>query len=165
MHHLAQVNVARLREPLDAPSMRGFVAAITPIDRLAAAAPGFVWRFGSEEGHGVCVQPADHGPIFVNLSLWQDYDSLHQFVYRSAHAGHLRRRSRWFEPVQQPSTALWWVPAGTRPALEDALRRLGYLRDHGPSPRAFSLRRRFHPDGRPVLRRTAGRPAGAALLR
>jgi hypothetical protein len=86
----------------------------------------------------------------VNVTLWQDYDSLHVFTYRSPHAGHLKRRSRWFAPTPQPSTALWWVPAGTRPTLDDALRRLRHLREHGPTPRAFSLRRRFGVDGRPV---------------
>lgn len=156
MAHLAQVNVARLRAPLEAPVMREFVAAFPSIDRLGAASPGFLWRLGSAEGHGMHIQPDEGGPLLVNLSLWQDYDSLHQFVYRSAHAAHVRQRSRWFEPAPQPATALWWVTAGTRPTAADALRRLRHLRDHGPTPRAFSLRRRFQPDGRPVVRRPGG---------
>jgi hypothetical protein len=151
MSQLAQVNVARLLAPLDVPSMQGFVTAISRIDRLAATSPGFVWRSGGPDGHGVCVQPADGGPVFVNLSTWTDYDALHEFVYRSAHASYLRQRSRWFAPTQQPATALWWVAAGCRPSVDDALRRLRFLRDHGPTPRVFSLRRRFHPDGRPVI--------------
>lgn len=157
MFLLAQVNVARMRAPLDAPPMREFVAALRSVDRLAAASPGFVWRLGSDGAHGVSVQPADGGPLFVNVSLWQDYDSLHGFVYRSAHAALLRRRSRWFLPTPQPSTCLWWVPVDARPTLDDALLRLRHLRVHGPSPRAFSLRRRFAPDGTPVPRRSAPR--------
>jgi hypothetical protein len=160
MHHLAQVNVARLLAPLDAPSMRGFVGAIAAIDRLAAASPGFLWRYGGEDGHGVSVQPAEGGPVFVNISLWSDYDALHQFVYRSAHAGYLRQRSRWFAATPQPATALWWVASGVHPTVDDALRRLRFLRDHGPTPRVFSLRRRFDPDGRPSTRRGSG-AAGA----
>ncbi len=71
------------------------------------------------------------------------------FVWRH----HLKRRSRWFAATPQPSTALWWVPAGARPSLDEALLRLKFLRRYGPTPRAFSLRRRFDPNGRPVGRR------------
>ncbi len=161
VHQLAQVNVARLRRPLDDPSMREFVVAFGPVERLAAVAPGFVWRLTSDGVHGVCVQPETGGPIFVNLTVWRDYDALHQFVYRSPHAGYLKRRSRWFDPTPQPSTALWWVPAGSEPTVDDALRRLRHLRDHGPSARAFSLRRRFTVDGRPVRAARRGGPAQA----
>jgi Domain of unknown function (DUF3291) len=154
-HHLAEVNVARMLAPLDDPLLRDFVAAVGPVERLAAAGAGFVWRLADEGGHGVCVQPDDGGPVLVNVTLWQDYDSLHVFTYRSAHAEYLKRRSRWFAPTPQPSTALWWVAAGSRPTLDDALRRLTLLRTYGPTPKAFSLRRRFDPQGRPVVRRNS----------
>ena len=77
------------------------------------------------------------------------------FVYRSPHGRYLRRRDRWFEPVTQPSTVLWWVEEGERPTVEAALRRLRYLRAHGPTPQAFTPLRRLGPDGRPEGR--AGR--------
>ena len=155
VHHLAQVNVARLRAPVDDPSMREFAAGVAPIHRLAATSTGFVWQLRTDDGHGVCVQPSEGGPVFVNLTVWRDYDCLHAFTYRSAHADFLKRRSRWFTATPQPSTALWWVPVGTTPAVDDALRRLRLLRTYGPTPRAFSLRRRFHPDGRPAGRSRA----------
>ena len=117
VHHLAQVNVARMLAPLDELMMREFVAAVGPVERLAAASPGFVWRLADESGHGVCVQPDEGGPVFVNVTLWRDYDSLHVFTYRSPHADHLKRRSRWFAATPQPSTALWWVPV--EPASPD----------------------------------------------
>jgi hypothetical protein len=47
-----------------------------------------------EGGHGVCVQPDEGGPVFVNVTLWRDYDSLHVFTYRSPQADHMKRRSR-----------------------------------------------------------------------
>ncbi|WP_211361703.1 DUF3291 domain-containing protein [Pseudonocardia cypriaca] len=153
MHQLAQVNVARLRAPMDDPAMREFVAGVGPIHRLAHTSPGFVWQLHVDGGHGVCVQPAEGGPVFVNLTVWRDYDALHEFTYRSPHAGFLKRKTRWFAATPQPSTALWWVPAGTTPTVDEALRRLRHLRTYGPTPRAFSLRRRFHPDGRRVRRR------------
>jgi hypothetical protein len=145
---LAQVNVARMRAPLDDPVMRGFVDALAAVNRLAESSPGFVWRHAEHE-----VLSDDVGPFVVNVSVWTDYPPLHEFVYRSAHAGFLRRRAAWFRPTEQPSTALWWVEDGTRPGVADAVRRLQHLRRYGPAPQAFSLRRRFGPTGRPVRAR------------
>ncbi|WP_308257956.1 DUF3291 domain-containing protein [Pseudonocardia lacus] len=144
------MNVARMRAPLDDPVMRGFTDALAAVNRLAEAAPGFVAR--SEFGHHVLTDAA--GLLVVNVSLWADYAALHEFVYRSAHAGHLRRKSRWFLPTEQPSTALWWVAAdAVVPSPADAVRRLQHLRRYGPTPQAFGLRTRFGPDGRPEERR------------
>jgi hypothetical protein len=148
VHRLAQVNVARMRAPLDDPVMRGFTDALDAVHRLAEASAGFVARDG--RGHQVLAD--DAGPVIVNVSLWADYPGLHDFVYRSAHGGYLRRRERWFLPTEQPSTALWWVRGDEPPGTADAVRRLQHLRRYGPTPRAFSLRRRFGPDGRPVGR-------------
>ena len=74
-------------------------------------------------------------------------------------AAWLLRRARWFGATRQPSTALWWVPAGVRPDVDQALARLGHLRTYGPSPRAFSLLRQFTSDGSPVQRRRGGPPS------
>jgi hypothetical protein len=38
----------------------------------------------------------------------------------------------------------------------EALRRLRHLRARGPSPQAFTLRRRFGPDGQPTRRHGRG---------
>lgn len=152
---LAQVNVARLRAPLNTEPMREFVAALPRINRHAEQSPGFVWRLRSEHEHGVSVTTDDGRLVFVNLSVWTSYQHLHAYVYRGAHGGFVRRRSEWLDPTPQPSTALWWVQQGARPTVDDALARLRHLREHGPSPRAFSLRRRFEADGSPVARRRA----------
>ena len=48
--HLAQVNVARLAAPLDSPQLAGFVANLQPINAIADASPGFVWRLQTEAG-------------------------------------------------------------------------------------------------------------------
>src|SRR5260370_21497141 len=49
--HLAQINIGRLRAPLDDPKIAGFVAQLDPINALADAAPGFVWRLQSASGN------------------------------------------------------------------------------------------------------------------
>ena len=144
---LAQVNVARLRADADSRMVGGFVGALEGMNRIADASPGFVWRLPPAEGHAFTA--VGDGRDVVNLSVWASYEDLHAFVYRSLHGGFVRRRKEWFEVVEQPSTALWWVTPGKRPTADHALKRLAMLRREGPSPRAFGLRRRFTPDGRP----------------
>src|SRR4051812_24996970 len=139
---LAQVNVARPRADLSSAVMAEFLAALEPINRLADASPGFVWRLRSAEAHGATFLPEGDRSWFVNLSVWTSYRQLHQFVYRSGHGAYLRRRSRWFLPSPQPTTALWWINGETRPTVEQALARLRHLQRYGPSPQAFSVRRR-----------------------
>jgi hypothetical protein len=152
-YELAQVNVARLRAPLDAPQMAGFVAAVDPVLRLAQECAGFVWRYADGHGHNVTVETDGDATMVVNLSVWTSYEALHAFTYRSPHGAFIRKRDIWFVATPKPSTALWWVPAGTRPTLEDALRRLTVLRRYGPSPRAFGIRHRYQPDGEPLRTR------------
>jgi hypothetical protein len=140
LKELAQVNLARLRFPLDAPQSRGFVEAVDRINRLADAAAGFVWRYETGEVH-----PSLSGdPLTViNLSVWRSYADLHAFVYRSTHGHYVRRRDEWFDRIQTPATALWWVAPGHRPTPEQALARLKHLRTWGPTPQAFTVRTRF----------------------
>ena len=58
-------------------------------------------------------------------------------------AGQLQKRSRWFERFEGPYLALWWVPAGHAPSVEEAKERLTYLRAHGETPFAFSFKKSF----------------------
>jgi uncharacterized protein DUF3291 len=152
VRHLAQANIARPRAPLDAPVMGEFVVALDAVNRIAEHSPGFVWRLRSSESHGATTLRDGSHQMMVNVSVWESYEALHAFVYRSPHGAYVRGRARWFEPIRPPSTVLWWVEAGQRPTVDEALRRLRYLRAHGPSPQAFTLRRRFEPDGRPSRR-------------
>ncbi len=154
-YELAQVNVARMRAPLGSPQLAGFVAAVDPVLRLAEQSTGFVWRHADSHGHSVTVERDGDTTMVVNVSVWASYEALHAFTYRSAHGAFIRRRADWFLPTEKPSTALWWLPEGTRPMVDEALRRLAVLRRYGPSPRAFGIRSRYEPDGRPV--RTARR--------
>lgn len=135
-----------LRAPIDSPEIRDFVAALDPVNRLADESPGFVWRLKAEPGDTTHVDEN----LVLNMSVWESYEDLHAFVYRTGHGVFLRRRLEWFERMEAPITALWWVPEGELPTVDDALARLEHLREHGPAPHAFSLRRRFDPAGRPV---------------
>ena len=113
-YHLAQVNVAQLAAPLDSPQLADFVAALDPINALADDAPGFVWRLQTEDGDATAIRAFPDDRIIVNLSVWGSVEALADFVYRSDHAGVMRRRREWFEPMAVYVT-LWWVAGGSRP--------------------------------------------------
>lgn len=142
---LAQVNVARLRQPLDQPDTAGFVAGLAPINALADAAPGFVWRLQDEHGDATAL-PYDSDPLMiVNLSLWQDEASLRAFAFSGPHRDYLARRREWFLRLATPVSALWWVPSSHRPDPAEARQRLHLLETQGPGPEAFSFARVYPP--------------------
>ena len=48
--HLAQVNIALMKAPLESPEMADFVAQLEPVNALADSSPGFIWRLQTEDG-------------------------------------------------------------------------------------------------------------------
>ncbi len=143
---LAQVNVALPAAPLDSPVMSGFVKVVDDVNWLADKSPGFVWRLPPQHGP-VTFGPLGADRVIVTLSIWTHFEALQQYVYRTGHALFMQRRSRWFVPIGGFTTAMWWIAEGERPSVEEGLGRLAHLRDHGPTPQAFSLRRQFDPEG------------------
>ena len=141
--HLAQVNIARAIAPLDSPQLADFVANLEPVNALADAAPGFVWRLQSDEGDATSIRAYDDERIIVNLSVWDSVESLRDFVFGGLHVEVLRRRREWFEVLGEAYAAMWWVPAGTIPTVDEAKERLATLEARGPTPDAFTLRPPF----------------------
>lgn len=141
---LAQLNVARLSAPLDSPQLADFVAGLDPVNAVADAAPGFVWRLQDDSGDATSIRPWGEDTI-VNLSVWESLDALRDFVYGSDHAAVLRRRREWFEAYGSASLVLWWVPRGHEPSLEEARVRLDMVAADGAGPAAFTLRSPYPP--------------------
>src|ERR1043166_297809 len=144
--HLAQVNIARMKAPLESPVMAGFVARLAEINALADGSDGFVWRLQTEAGDATYLRPYDDERILFNLSVWRDVESLKRYVYRTAHAELLRRRRDRFEHFAGAFAALWWVPAGHIPSVDEAKQRLAHLEAHGPSQFAFTFKSVPPPD-------------------
>jgi hypothetical protein len=144
--HLAQLNVGRLRAPMDDPRIDDFRDNLDPINALAEASPGFVWRLQDEAGNATGIKPFGDELEIVNLSVWTSIEALADFTYRTAHTAFLRRRREFFEAPDQPILCLWWIDEGTIPTVEEAIERLDHLRAHGPTPTAFTFRHRFEPD-------------------
>jgi hypothetical protein len=144
-YHVAQLNIGRVLAPLESPQLAGFVEALEPINALADAAPGFVWRLQTEEGDATAVRPFDDDWILVNMSVWESIETLSDFAYRSDHRSIMLRRRQWFERMREAYLVLWWVPAGHIPSVEEAKERLLLLREKGPSPEAFTFQHAFPP--------------------
>jgi len=147
---LAQVNIARMREPLDSPLLADFVAALDPVNAVADAAPGFVWRLQTEDGNATAVHAfewdqAGSAGVLVNMSVWESVEALAAYVYSDAHRQVLRRRREWFERMAAAHTALWWIPRGHAPTTGEAEERVIHLRVFGPTPHAFTLKEHFPP--------------------
>ena len=145
--HLAQVNIGRMRGPLDSATMAGFVARLDEINALADRSPGFVWRLQTKQGNATALRPYADERILFNLSVWQTVDALRDYVYGGAHAELLRGRQQWFSKFEGAYGALWWVPAGQVPSVDEAKERLAHLDEHGPTPFAFNLKVTFPPEG------------------
>jgi len=77
------------------------------------------------------------------MSVWESVEALHQFVYRSRHAGPPRDRKQWFEPMDTPILVRWWIPAGHIPSVDEAKERFERLRKLGPMPEAFTFKQQF----------------------
>jgi hypothetical protein len=141
--HLAELNIARLHQPLDHPDTAEFVAALDHVNALAEASPGFVWRLTDESGQSSSyVQTTDDPLDIINLSVWDTLEHLHDFVFRTGHTEYVRRRREWFQRVDEAYLVCWWVPADHVPTVDEALDRLARLRREGVSDDAFTMRDR-----------------------
>jgi hypothetical protein len=145
-YHLAELNVGRSRGEVGSAEMAGFMALIDPVNALADAAPGFVWRLEDGDGPGAtALRPCGPG-VMVNMSVWETLEALWDFAYRNGpHLDAMRRRREWFHRMTEQHLVLWWVPAGHRPGLDEALQRLDLLRRRGPGPLAFTFGERYGP--------------------
>jgi hypothetical protein len=144
--HLAQVNIARLKAPLDSPLLAGFVARLDEINAVADRCAGFVWRLQGDEGNATYLRPYDDDRILFNLSLWEGVEALKAYVYGTSHRELLRQRGEWFSKFEGTYAALWWVREGHRPSVDEAKKRLAHLSEKGPTPFAFSFQQVFAPD-------------------
>jgi hypothetical protein len=141
--HLAQVNIGRVRGPMDSEIMYGFASRLAEINALADNAPGFVWRLQSDSGDATSIHVYDDEMLLINMSVWENVEALFEYTYRSDHVQLLRGRAEWFERLESHHMAMWWIPAGHIPTPQEAKARLEHLDAHGPTPYAFTFKQRF----------------------
>ena len=138
--HLAELNVGRLVAPTDDPQVADFMNNLDKINGMGKRMPGFVWMMegAGEPGTGNTAAKIGGDPLFVsNLTVWEDFESLSTFVYKTLHAKFMDRKAEWFEVLDQRHFVMWWVEEGHKPTLDEALARLQHLQDNGESAHAF----------------------------
>jgi hypothetical protein len=141
--HLAQINIGKMVAPEGDPRVQPFFDALDWVNALAEASPGFVWRLTGEGNSATDIQPTVDPLLLINMSVWENAEALFQFVYRSSHTEVMVRRREFFERFDGAYQALWWVPAGTLPMINDGLSRLWHLNRFGPTSHAFTFKKRF----------------------
>jgi len=145
-YHLAQCNIGKLIEALDHPDTAEFVEGLDPINAIAEASPGFVWRLTDDDGGSssyVEVEGLNDPKAIVNYSIWEDLESLKTFMFKTHHVDFLRRRKDWFEPSTEATSACWWIAAGEIPSVDEAYRRVLTLRQDGPTDQAWPINSPF----------------------
>jgi hypothetical protein len=135
--HLAELNIGRIRWPLDDPRMADFANNLALVNGLAERSPGFVWRYTDASGSAVNTRPFEDPQIIVNVSVWENVEALERYVWQTVHKRFYGRRHEWFDKLDGPHMVLWWVPVGHRPTMIEAKERLAHLAAHGPSEHAF----------------------------
>lgn len=149
-YQLAQANVAYALADHDDPRLADFIARLDEMNTLADRSPGFVWRHISDS-RDPNQREFDDPRVLFNMSVWESIEALHAYTYKTAHAEVYAARKRWFggplAVVGGHALAMWWVPEGTRPTVEDAKARLKSIVDKGPTAEAFDFKTRFPPPG------------------
>ena len=142
LYQLAQINIAKLRAPLDDPLLAEFVANLDIVNEAAEQADGFVWRLKDDTGNATDYQY--FGPDYiVNLSVWRDIKSLRAYIMSEPHRSIMVKKQNWFLEMDRPHLALWWVPAGHVPDSYEADKKLETLSKLGATSDAFTFRNTF----------------------
>ena len=140
---LAQTNLGRVAAPLDSPQLQPFMDALESVNANADGAPGFVWRLQTEEGDATALT-VFNGALMVNLSgpgVARGPARVRLPQPRPpAHHAPPPRVLREDRPRQRAV-----VVAGHVPTLAELEERYAHLREHGPTPFAFSFQRHYPP--------------------
>ncbi|MCV6629814.1 MAG: DUF3291 domain-containing protein [Flavobacteriaceae bacterium] len=143
-YQLAQINIAKMiGVNIEDPIMQEFVENLDKVNQLAEESPGFVWRLKDDSNHAANFNPYEDERVIINLSVWEDVESLEQYTYKTFHVDFLRRRKEWFQKFGKAYYAMWWIEAGSIPSIEDAVNRLEQLQKEGASQNVFDFKQRF----------------------
>jgi len=139
-YNVAQLNIARMiGNSITDPKMNDFVSQLDAINALAEQSDGFIWRLKAGNSNATGLSPYNDDRIIINFSVWQSVQQLKAYVYNTAHADVMRGRKKWFEQFGKPYYALWYVNEGHIPTVDEAVKRLEHLQQHGCSAYAFDF--------------------------
>ena len=132
MTQFAQINIASMRYDRDDPRMAGFMDNIELVNRIADAAPGFVWRLQDESGDATGIQLFDDPLTLSNMSVWETKPDLANFIYKTIHKQFIVKGSDWFRAHSRPHFACWPIADGTIPTPAQGAAKLEQLWKEGP---------------------------------
>ncbi len=148
--HLALINIAKAKYPMDDPRMSGFVNNLDAVNKAADRSSGFVWRLmGNVTSSATSIVAFDDPAIIINMAVWESMEALENYTYRTIHKRVFAGRNDWFERLDGPHMALWWIKEGEKPTIVEGKRRLQMIADNGSSPEAFTFGAPFSALGRP----------------
>jgi succinate dehydrogenase flavin-adding protein (antitoxin of CptAB toxin-antitoxin module)/heme-degrading monooxygenase HmoA len=134
---IAELNIARLKAPLEDPATKEFADNLERINGMAERMPGFIWRLKGEGSNATDLRIDDSPDVIVNVSVWESLEALEAFVFKTAHARFFQRRAEWFHLMDRPHFVMWPVAAGHYPSLAEAKERLEHLGRHGDTEQAY----------------------------
>lgn len=142
-YHLAQINIARMRSSIDDPMMASFRRQLDGINSAAEQSHGFIWRLQDESGDATAIRAFEDPLLLINMSVWRDLESLQDYTYRGSHLAVLRDRKHWFEKMDGPTIALWWIPEGHIPTVDEGKLHIAMLMKNGPTASSFTFQQIF----------------------
>lgn len=134
--NIAQINIAQMKAPMESELMKEFRDFLAPVNLLAESSPGFIWRYSDENAHEF-KYPWKDDMLIVNMSVWDNIESLQDFTYKTVHSYFIKSRRKWFHQLGHPHTVLWRIEEGHIPTLIEAKEKLDSLKKNGPTKSAF----------------------------
>lgn len=142
-YNIAQLNIARFRQPINHPDNEEFINSLDRINAIAESQKGFIWRLTGEGNSALDIQGFEDPNIASNVSVWSGIKSLSEFVYHNEeHQKIMLRRREWFDKLEF-YVVLWWVKEDSIPTLTEAIERLNSLRFNGSTEYAFGFGKPF----------------------
>lgn len=143
-YYLAEINIAKMRGvEINDPIMKEFVDNLDLVNTLAEKSEGFIWRLKDDSYNATNLNPYNDEQIIVNVSVWKNIETLENYMYNTFHSEFLKRRKEWFSKFGKAHTAMWWIPKGHTPTLDEAVEKLDILQQNGASELVFDLRTKF----------------------
>lgn len=145
-YQLAEINIARMKGVnINDPIMKEFVENLDKVNAIAESSEGFVWRLKDDNNTATALNPYHDEQVIINVSVWESIETLEHFMYKTFHSDFLKRRKEWFQTFGKAYTAMWWIPKGHFPTMQEAVDKLDFLQKNGASPVVFDFRKKFFP--------------------
>jgi len=143
-YQIAEINIAKMNGVnINDPIMKEFVDNLDKVNAVAENSEGFVWRLKDESNNSTNLNPYNDEQVIINISVWENIETLENFIYKTFHTDFLKRRKEWFKTFGKAYTAMWWMPKGQFPTIQEAVDKLDYLQKNGSSNIVFDFKNKF----------------------